>query len=334
MRGVNLGGWLVLERWMTPELFSGYNAPDEYHLLLERQDALSAIKQHRNDFICESDFAWISSHGLDSVRIPVGHWLFEDIPPYMNAKQELDQAFRWAHAYNLNVLVDIHAAKGCQNGFDNGGLSGVCEWHKSEANIQDTLNLIKRICSEYATEPAFAGIELLNEPHQDISLELLQDFYKKGYDIVRNAFGKDKYVVFHDAFRWNQWKPFFKNGRFENVYLDTHMYHVFGELKQDANMFDLYDLLLDKRLRQINEIKEHVRLIIGEWSVPLTDNLLSKHQGTDHDLMQKVLGGLSSLVFNQADGWFFWNYKLSEQSAKSHQGWDYRRLFEDGYSGF
>ena len=30
MRGVNLGGWLVLEKWMTPGLFAGINAVDEY----------------------------------------------------------------------------------------------------------------------------------------------------------------------------------------------------------------------------------------------------------------------------------------------------------------
>ena len=29
IRGVNLGNWLVLERWMEPELFRGTDAEDE-----------------------------------------------------------------------------------------------------------------------------------------------------------------------------------------------------------------------------------------------------------------------------------------------------------------
>ena len=29
LRGVNLGGWLVLEKWMTPSLFDGTAAADE-----------------------------------------------------------------------------------------------------------------------------------------------------------------------------------------------------------------------------------------------------------------------------------------------------------------
>ena len=29
LRGVNLGGWLVLEKWMTPSVFEGLQATDE-----------------------------------------------------------------------------------------------------------------------------------------------------------------------------------------------------------------------------------------------------------------------------------------------------------------
>ena len=31
MKGVNLGNWLVLEKWMSPELFDGTSAEDEVH---------------------------------------------------------------------------------------------------------------------------------------------------------------------------------------------------------------------------------------------------------------------------------------------------------------
>ena len=32
VKGVNLGNWLVLEKWMSPELFEGTTAEDEYYL--------------------------------------------------------------------------------------------------------------------------------------------------------------------------------------------------------------------------------------------------------------------------------------------------------------
>lgn len=32
IKGVNLGNWLVLEKWMNPALFYGTDAQDEYDL--------------------------------------------------------------------------------------------------------------------------------------------------------------------------------------------------------------------------------------------------------------------------------------------------------------
>lgn len=32
IKGVNLGNWLVLEKWMSPALFDGTTADDEYYL--------------------------------------------------------------------------------------------------------------------------------------------------------------------------------------------------------------------------------------------------------------------------------------------------------------
>lgn len=32
INGVNLGNWLVMEKWMSPALFDGTTAEDEYYL--------------------------------------------------------------------------------------------------------------------------------------------------------------------------------------------------------------------------------------------------------------------------------------------------------------
>ena len=73
LNGVNLGNWLVLEKWMNPTLFFGTDAEDEYYLprRLPRDVYESRIKIHRSEYITERDFATIKSMGLNSVRIPV-----------------------------------------------------------------------------------------------------------------------------------------------------------------------------------------------------------------------------------------------------------------------
>jgi glucan 1,3-beta-glucosidase len=52
LRGVNLGGWLVLEKWMTPSVFEGLDAADETTFCVELGDrAESVLKPHWNNFI-------------------------------------------------------------------------------------------------------------------------------------------------------------------------------------------------------------------------------------------------------------------------------------------
>ena len=52
-RGVNLGGWLVLEKWITPSLYAGVQAEDEYTLCqtLGKAKASERLKRHRETWI-------------------------------------------------------------------------------------------------------------------------------------------------------------------------------------------------------------------------------------------------------------------------------------------
>ena len=73
VRGVNIGGWLVTEPWITPSLFdnTGNDAIVDEWTFCEAQDrgtAESTLQNHWNTWITESDFAAIAAAG--SVRAP------------------------------------------------------------------------------------------------------------------------------------------------------------------------------------------------------------------------------------------------------------------------
>ena len=78
IKGVNLGNWLVLEKWMSPELFAGTDAEDEYYLprRLSPEVYEARIKQHRAEYITERDFVTIKGMGLNTIRIPVPYFIF------------------------------------------------------------------------------------------------------------------------------------------------------------------------------------------------------------------------------------------------------------------
>jgi glucan 1,3-beta-glucosidase len=123
VRGVNLGGWLVGEPWITPTLFEKLDVPDEYSIgiKLGHDKAVEYLKPHWETFYTESDFKRIASWGINTVRIPIGYWAFDSNPyPYATGQVVyLDKAVQWARKYELKVLIDLHGAPGSQNGNHN-----------------------------------------------------------------------------------------------------------------------------------------------------------------------------------------------------------------------
>jgi len=115
VRGVNLGGWLVLEPWITPSVFedAGEGAVDEWTLsqILGKDEALRRLSNHWNTFITADDFHQIAAAGLNHVRIPIGYWAAAplDGEPYVQGQLEvLDRAIGWARDAGLKVIVDLH----------------------------------------------------------------------------------------------------------------------------------------------------------------------------------------------------------------------------------
>lgn len=324
LRGVNLGGWFVLEKWMTPELFTG-DALDEYHLLIERGHD-SFIHTHRDTFITEDDFKWLKTHGISVVRLPVGWWLFTSASPYIHATDTFFKALLWAKMYDIAVILDVHAAPGCQNGFDNGGLQGVIDWPKGD-NVEKTLTFIETLVQKTASMTHVIGIEVLNEPHWTIDLALIQDFYLQAYQRIRQIKGDDYVIIYHDAFRFLAWEPFFKAHALTNVMLDTHMYHTFGEVKKDASLSAL-KAVYDQRLTDILTVKKYVPVIVGEWSNPLLSEQFNQPSTKEDSALRNALFKIQKDVFDHADGWFFWSYTLSKESEKTHPGWSYKYLLD------
>lgn len=79
-QGANLGSWLVLEVWITKSLWDDNGCSRDTHpgsYLLEKclgSKAKSVLDKHWSTWITENDFADMSKHGINLVRIPVGWW--------------------------------------------------------------------------------------------------------------------------------------------------------------------------------------------------------------------------------------------------------------------
>ncbi|HUM83829.1 MAG TPA: cellulase family glycosylhydrolase [Lachnospiraceae bacterium] len=357
VKGVNLGNWLVLEKWMSPELFDGTKADDEYWLAQDLKPEVyeARVKVHRAEYISERDFTRIKAMGMNAVRIPVPYFIFGDRKPFIGCIAELDKAFNWAEKYGLKILIDLHTVPDGQNGFDNGGISGVCKWAQEPEEVEFVLTVLERLAERYGMRPGLWGIELLNEPAMDDLLEkmnvaerypardkkmaegsrdipqtFLRKFYTDAYERIRKHMPEEKYVVFHDGFRITAWKDFMQDEKYKGVVLDTHQYLMMAELEGCGQNVEGYlEFIRSHYIKEIKEMSEYFPVICGEWCL-----FNSLAVGTDTKGGRTVLNGeegSSSEAFTQEEKKKIYRTLAEEQLKAWNKGagyfyWNYKLL--------
>lgn len=319
-RGVNLGGWLVLEKWITPSVFKGYKAQDEHSLCLEAgANKKDLLKRHRDSFIVLEDFEWIARQGLETVRLPVGYWVFGGEEPFVKADEYLDKAMEWAEQTGLQVIIDLHGAPGSQNGWMHSGKSGEIGWHIKPENIYRTVEVIEEISKRYGKHKCLYGIELLNEPHSSIPQKTLRDFYRTAYVQARKHCYKKVKIIFSDAYRpIAEWEDFMDSSDFENILLDVHFYQLFSD--EDKKLtFEEHVAKTFKWKRKLEQFGAE-KVIVGEYSGAL-DKVYSPMPRATARLACKLYIEAQQHAFADTAGWLYWNYKTEKNDQ-----WNYRHV--------
>ena len=84
-RGVNLGGWLVLEPWVTPSLFYQFEgrpanetAMDMHGFcrVLGEEEGNRQLRIHWEKWVTEAHLVQLARSGINALRIPVGDWMW------------------------------------------------------------------------------------------------------------------------------------------------------------------------------------------------------------------------------------------------------------------
>lgn len=362
--GTNLGNWLVLEKWMSPFIFEGTDEEDEVWLArtLPHDELERRMTRHRETYVTEEDFAFIASHGMNLVRIPVPYFIFGDRAPFIGCIEYLDRAFTWAQRYGLKVLVDLHTVPGSQNGYDNGGITGVCKWYKNEEEVRFALSVLERLAERYAAHPALFGIEVLNEPismsvyltapstgkAKDkeeakgsgyVPMRFLKPFYEEAYKVLRKHLGVDKVIVFHDGFRLGRWGNFFQSKGMQNVMLDTHIYIFAMENFVPFHASWVYRTYLAFNEWVLRRASRYTPVVVGEWCIA---NRKAQQLATDPTKEQECretfreIADMQLAVWNKTAGQIYWNYQLYRDREQPFDqnwknGWDLSRALNNGW---
>jgi len=354
IRGVNLGGWFVLEPWITPSIFENTNNTDivdefTFGQLLDADTALNILQSHWETWITKDDFAAIKAAGLNHVRLPFGYWSVPitsadtnyttSVSPYVaGAWPYLLQALNWAKNNSLHVILDLHGAPGSQNGFDNSGQrTGTPEWANGTTNISRTLDIIRFISENVGG--MIDVLELLNEPaafDSDIDAALPQ-YWQQGYTVVRQAAGTGVQVMIEDGFLGVQnWENFLLYPEAEGVIMDTHEYQIFNYDQLALSFQGHINASCQQASGLVSYAKSNLYTIIGEWSTAVTDcakwlngrGVGARWDGT-WEPNQQVFGNCTGWTGNMST--FSTEYKtflrqyweVQAQMGESIQGWVY-----------
>ena len=355
---------------MLPELFAGTGAEDEVWLNRKMNPAelKEKMKKHRDTFITEGDFAFIKEQGIGLVRIPVPYFIFGDREPFNGCVEYLDKAFDWAEKYGLQVLIDLHTVPGSQNGYDNGGLTGVCKWCKNPEEVEFALTVLERLAERYGNRTGLYGIEVLNEPISFlvyatapstgkavdkeeakgsgyVPLPFLENFYRNAYNRLRKILPETKTIVFHDGFRLRHWGRFFRKENMKNVVLDTHIYIFAMESFVPVHKPWVYQIYIKSQQRLIKRIQKDVPVIVGEWCIcnkyaEKIDGVMSVENVKKRRKKRYLeIADLQLQAWSEAKGWIYWSYQFKPNrkeplDEKWKESWDFSRCVENGWIEF
>ncbi|KAH7014154.1 glycoside hydrolase superfamily [Microdochium trichocladiopsis] len=250
IRGVNIGGWLSLEPFITPSLFDypkSLNIIDEWTLTkhLGASEAAKVLEKHYATFITEEDFKNIAAAGLDHVRIPFSYWAVQtyDDDPYVPqiSWRYLLRALEWCRKYGLRVKLDLHALPGSQNGWNHSGHSiNVFNWilgtdsqpgPKQNLNRKRSLDIHDKL-SKFFAQPRYKNIiafyGLANEPALKVPTADLVSWTTDAFNLVTKN-GISAPIVFSESMKGLPAWGGQLQGHGDKLVLDVHEYLIFDE---------------------------------------------------------------------------------------------------------
>jgi len=171
------------------------------------------MRSHWDHWITEDHIKGMADREVEIVRLPIGDWTVKPYGPYIGcmdgAAEKIDWFFDTCAKYGIKVLLDIHAMKGSQNGFDNSGQAMGLEWTDennfvhwpievanwmgefnlseykydsiytdSEHGVQWALDVVSKLMDRYGNHPALYAFEPLNEPWWGSDYDVLKGYYR------------------------------------------------------------------------------------------------------------------------------------------------------------
>lgn len=288
--GVNLGSCFVRESWMYGDMMNGKRT----ELQAVEQDISSRgeggarehLEQFWRNFMNGDDWSWLQSHGMNSVRIPIGYWnigggaftegtAFGGVAHvYSNSWNILKSHFiEPAAQRGISVLVDVHGLPGGANRDAHSGESEGSANFWSDFGSHDRMaEAVRFIARDLMPYENISGIQVVNEAVTEDPSNGQFDYYQKCLRAIREEDSTIP-VVISDAWwanKFNEWVQDIQ-GPNSNVgfVVDEHCYRAYTDSDKAKSAEQITNDLDGDFLTNLRDNGKGVDFMLGEYSCVL-----------------------------------------------------------------
>ncbi|KAI0856991.1 glycoside hydrolase family 5 protein [Xylaria cubensis] len=352
IRGVNLGSLFIVEEWFAKDEWASMGCKgfyDEWSCVksLGQKAADAAFERHWKSWITEDDIVQIGSYGLNTVRIPVGFWIKEDLVrsdeyyPRGGLKY-LDRVVGWAGDAGLYVIIDLHGGPGSQSPNEEfTGHSTANPGFFTVANYERANQFLEWMTERIHTNDAYRTvgmIEVINEPikrrvNAMDADNMLKNFYPAAWNRIRDRESKlgiakeDMLHIQYMGSNWGSGHPETYLNDTTYLYFDDHVYWKF-DTRSGKNKTSYINATCSLYRPEAN-------VVVGEFSLSVASDL----QNTDEFGIQGHPENVAWYtdyfaaqvsIYEKSGGWIFWNWKCNWINQFNDWRWCYKTAVEAG----
>lgn len=352
IRGVNLGSLFIVEPWMANDEWNamgcgGKNSEFDCMMALGQANGNSAFQKHWNTWITQDDLNQMVALGLNTIRIPVGYWMREDIV-YRDSEwfpegglQYLERLCGWASDLGMYIIIDLHGAPGAQvaqNAFT--GQFASTPGFYVDYQFERAYKFLEWMANIIHTNNNYRNVgmlEVVNEPvatwtNAQDAASLISTFYPTAWNRIRaveNNLNIGAYDRLHIQMMDTQWGSGTPQQNLPDQWFaafDDHRYIKWSSTNPTRADY-LYASCHDDR-------GGNYPVIVGEWSLSVADSAewngeLSLTQ-SDAVSWYKKWWAAQVIAYEKQAGWIFWSWKANWIGGRNDWRWAYQAAVAAG----
>jgi aryl-phospho-beta-D-glucosidase BglC (GH1 family) len=344
IRGVNMGSLFVFEPWIATSTWSSmgcgrYKSEFDCVKGLGQTAANKAFQSHWASWITKSDITQMQSYGLNTIRVPIGYWMKENLV-YSNSEYfpqgglaYLQQLCGWASDAGFYIIIDMHGAPGAQvvNNAFTGQYASTVGFYV-DYQYERATAFLSWLTTQIHTNNKFRNvgmIGLVNEPIQNTATaaSMISKFYPNAYAAIRAAESSLNITAtnsVHIQVMSSQWGSGDPNSALTDAQFmayDDHRY-----LKWDSSVPVSQSAYISESCTDNRNPNNQSSTIVGEFSLSVPDNVewtsaWNPSSIANTAFYKKWFAAQVTSYEAHTSGWIFWTWK-------SQLG-DYRWSYQD-----